>query len=114
MRSKKACRSEFQYEVGQLIRKRFPYDSIIEELYVPGSIQILYVDFFLPSRMLAFEIQGQQHFKYIPHFHKNKQGFQNSLVRDEVKKNWCQMNDITLYTIASIDEAREILNDRNN
>jgi hypothetical protein len=64
---------------------------------------------------LACEYNGAQHYKYIPHFHKNKEAFLNQKYRDEMKRNLCEKNNITLievpYTIKVSDIQRYIITD---
>ena len=107
-RTEAACKSKIQFAVGELIRERFPTDILLEEISLPGSGS-LYLDFLLPSRRLAFEIQGQQHDKFIPFFHKTPQGFKDSQKRDSAKAEWCAINNIELFYISSLEEAKKIL-----
>jgi hypothetical protein len=107
IKSQNGCRSKIQYEIGQLISERFPADPILEDVPVPG--EGFYLDFFLPKKMVAFEIQGAQHDKFIPFFHKTKRKFVEAQARDSRKLEFCRINDITLYTVRSPQEVIEIL-----
>lgn len=107
MKSEKAAKSKIQYNCGQLIKKRFPLDVILEEVTIPG--EKLYIDFFIPQKRIAFEIQGNQHQEFVPFFHGNEKGFEESKIRDQRKLKWCDINEITLYTVASTEEMRETL-----
>lgn len=108
LKDRELCRSNIQYECGQLLKQRFPLDTILEELHLPGSNN-LYLDFLIPNRRLAFEIHGQQHDKYIPFFHKNKHEYNASQDRDSNKAKWCKLNNFNLYIIRSIEELKELL-----
>ena len=46
--------------------------------------------------MMAIEVHGQQHYEYSPFFHKTKAGFYQSLKRDEIKTEWCKLNNFNL------------------
>lgn len=59
----------------------------------------LELDCYNPELKLAVEYQGQQHYKYIPYFHKNKDAFQNQKYRDELKRRMCDDNMITLIEV---------------
>jgi len=48
---------------------------------------------------LAIEVDGEQHSKYIPFFHKNYEHFLNQKYRDEIKNMLCQQNGIRLIRI---------------
>jgi len=106
MKGPGACKSKFQYECGQLIKQKFPTEIILEELPIPGHN--LTLDFFIPTRKIAFEAQGGQHHKYNAHFHKNEKGFDLSKNRDLNKKLWCEANDVSLYTVDSVEELKEL------
>lgn len=64
----------------------------------------LELDCYCPELRLAVEYNGAQHYKFIPHFHKNKEAFTNQKYRDEMKRVKCRENNIVLievpYTVA--------------
>ena len=45
------------------------------------------------------EYDGEQHFKYIPYWHKTEQGFKQQQLRDSIKTNFCKINNIPLIRI---------------
>lgn len=106
MRTEAGCKSKLQFECGQLLRKRFAFDAILEEVYIPDGF---YLDFFIPVRKLAFEIHGRQHDEYVSYFHGSKKEFEQSRIRDFNKATWCEMNGINLYIVRSVKEMKEIL-----
>lgn len=106
MRSKEGCKSNLQFECGQLLKQKFMFDVILEEAYLPDGF---YLDFFIPMRKMAFEIHGRQHDEYVAHFHGSKKNFTKSQDRDSRKALWCRMNQIDLHIVRSIDEMKRIL-----
>ena len=73
-------------------------------------------DFYLPEKNICIEIDGEQHFKYIPHFHKSLSGFKKQQERDRRKNSYCLANDIKLYRIPydrvyTIKTFREIISE---
>jgi len=107
LKKENVCRSKIQYKAGQQIKKRYPLDPIVEDITIPGTR--LSLDFYLPQREIAFEIQGKQHLEYVPFFHKDKSDLVSQKKRDETKKFFCEINDIILYTIFDLEELKEIL-----
>lgn len=83
----------------------FPYwrnQIILEQLRIPGSL--LRVDFLNCNKKLAVEINGPQHDKFNPHFHKNSRvNFASSIRRDIKKINWCEKNGITVLELVEDD-----------
>ncbi len=88
-----------------LLRKKYPNTQIYEE--VPIDIVIkskkLFLDFYVPSLSLAIEVNGGQHYKFNPHFHKSKRDFYKACVNDSNKLYWCELNEIELV-ILKFDE----------
>lgn len=60
----------------------------------------LELDIYNEELKLAIEFNGQQHYKYVPFFHKNYEHFLNQKYRDEIKKMLCKQNNIHLIEIS--------------
>lgn len=58
----------------------------------------LYFDFYLPDINTAIEFQGPQHFKAIDFFGGEK-AFKEQQTRDNIKRDWCKINNINLLEI---------------
>jgi len=71
---------------------------------VTGSKYNLELDCYNPELRLAVEYNGQQHYNYIPFFHKNKEAFYNHKYRDELKRIRCKEIGITLIEIPYTEE----------
>ncbi len=89
-------RSSYHKLARELLKAAFPLDQIKEEVFLPGCPGALYLDFFLPLRRLAVEVQGEQHYRYVPHFHGQQieRGFVQAQKRDRDKKEFCNINAI--------------------
>jgi hypothetical protein len=62
----------------------------------------------------AVEVQGEQHFKYVPHFHHSQIEFLRQKRKDNEKAEWCKLNNITFHTLRydqSDKEWEKIIND---
>lgn len=72
------------------------------------SGQNLEIDCFNSDLKLGIEYNGEQHYKFIPYFHKNKEAFQNLKYRDEMKQRLCKLNGVELiivpYTVKDIEK----------
>ena len=103
---REVSRSGIQNQVGKILKSRFNLYTILEEWTIPSSR--LSLDFFIPQRLIAIEVQGEQHKKYSKFFHGSREAFMQQLNRDKTKADWCEKNDIYLisgYTIEEIEEA---------
>lgn len=66
---------------------------------VTGNNFNLELDCYNADLKLAVEYNGVQHYKYIPYFHKNKEGFLNQKYRDDMKRRICKENGIVLIEV---------------
>lgn len=103
VKSEAACRSKLQYLTGQYLRAKYPFDVILEDFKCPDGFDL---DFFLPKRKLAYEVQGRQHTEFVPFFHKNEAGFKEHQTRDSNKKRFCEINEITLIYIYTEEDLK--------
>ena len=89
LKSETACRDIFE----ELFGEPFPKKRLKEMEY-------LELDGYNANFGIAFEYNGQQHDKYIPHFHRNGvEDFYDQQIRDEKKRKLCDENGIALVTI---------------
>jgi hypothetical protein len=104
-------KSKLHKKAKKVLREVFPYDSIYEEVSLPGSNKgsssILRADFFIPNQNLIVEIHGQQHYEFTVHFHKTKLDFYKSLARDKNKENWCKLNSIKFVALKYSESENE-------
>lgn len=103
--SKQRSKCSYYHKVArELLHDIFSGYSIYEEVKLPGTVNpakksVLYLDFYIPNAIMGIEVHGEQHFKYIPYFHKSKAGFAMAKKRDLDKKEWCRINEITLVEL---------------
>ena len=103
--------SSFHVEVRALLKELYPFEKILEEVAIPGSK--LFIDFFVAARKLAIEIHGNQHYEFVPFFHKDKTGFNKSRLRDNNKQLWCDINGVSLIVLVgkdTVDDCRSQIN----
>ena len=100
----KRHRSKNHLRARAVLRKLFPRDRILEEVSLPGSNtqsrkSLLYADFFIPSHKLIIEVHGQQHYEFVPFYHKTKGEYYRSRKRDRDKIDWCEMNSLRIVIL---------------
>lgn len=94
-------RSKFQYNCGQLLKAKWPFTIILEELYIPS--EKMYLDFFLPHLKIVVEVQGEQHNRHVP-FYQTKAQFASQQNKDANKEEWCIINGFTIIKVNSEEE----------
>ncbi len=87
--------SKLHLEAMAKVEQEFGNYDILHEFPVAGSK--MRFDMFLPQINVAVEAQGEQHDKYVKHFHRNRKKFAQARMRDEKKKSFCIRNQISLY-----------------
>jgi hypothetical protein len=106
---KAKSRSSLQGQTGEKVEELYPYDPVLEDFTIPGSRMSL--DFFLPQKKLAIEVDGRQHHEFIPHFHGDRAtstAFAKQKVRDSKKEQWCESNGIKLIRIVDKDDLEKL------
>lgn len=96
----------------EIIRAEFLTQPVLEEVSIPiERNKVLFLDFYLPINRLAVEVDGQQHIKFTPHFHKNYKNFVFAKTNDRLKSQFCEINNIRLIRLPANEQHnwREIL-----
>tara|TARA_R110000824_G_C15126446_1_gene668593 strand:- start:305 stop:727 length:423 start_codon:yes stop_codon:yes gene_type:complete len=103
-------RSKFHLSARKMLNDIYGIHWILEEVKLPGSRNkglksTLFLDFFVPHVKLAVEVHGKQHYEYCGFFHKSMAGFKESLKRDNLKQDWCELNEISLIVLKYSDDV---------
>lgn len=82
-------------KANQLLIKIYPTIPILQEVGIPiARNSTLYIDFYIPLLKKAVEVHGEQHYKFVAHYHNNAMGFIKHQKRDANKQEWCEINNI--------------------
>lgn len=76
-------------------------ENIRPEWLVSSKLTKLELDLYIKEINTAIEIQGAQHYVYIPHFHKTYADFKDQQRRDQEKRDLCRGNGVYLVEIAN-------------
>lgn len=76
-----------------------PFNRIFCERYVNYKGERLFFDFFIKELLCFVECQGQQHTKFVKHFHGKKENFLAQKFRDNLKIEYVQKNDMYLMRV---------------
>ncbi len=88
------CRRAIEHITGK------PFPKVRPNFMLNGvSGHNLELDCYNDELKVAVEYNGEQHYKYIPYFHPNKEAFYNLKYRDEMKQRLCEQNNIKLITV---------------
>ena len=98
-------------QVHCILKEMFPanpHRRIFTEHFVRYKGTKLFFDFLVKELDFFFECQGQQHLKFVKHFHGSMTGFRQQKFRDNLKIEYVQENDLYL---ARIYENEDITKD---
>jgi len=95
--------SKLCQQVIDTVREIFPQLKIVTEHFVLYSRQKLYLDIFVPQLDLIIEVHGNQHFRFVEHFHVDEAGFRESKRRDRLKEEWADLNGYTFLVLPEDD-----------
>ena len=88
-------KSSYHLQARSLLSTLHPTLQILEEVGIPVKKgQTLYMDFYLPLIKWCVEVHGEQHYRFVPHYHGNMMSFLKSQQKDKDKKEWCSINNI--------------------
>jgi len=93
--SERICRALIEHVTGEGFPKERPSWLKLK------SGRGMELDGYSQKLGLAFEYQGRQHFKFIPHFHGTKASFAKRRRMDALKRQLCKANNVLLMEIPS-------------
>ena len=97
-------KSKLHLRARSLLKEIHPTLQILEEIPIHvRKKELLYLDFYIPLVKTCIEVHGEQHYKFIGHYHGNRFNFIKAKQRDMSKKEWCELNNIRLVEL-SYDE----------
>jgi|TARA_Y100000591_G_C21627174_1_gene590891 hypothetical protein len=97
-----SSRSKRQKAVKDFLKDYWYNHVTFEEFPVVGTR--LSLDFYNANKRVAVEVQGSQHTKYNKFFHGgHKNNYLEQLKRDQIKAEFCEVNDIILVEIYDSD-----------
>lgn len=91
--------SDFEDETLKLLKEVFPNYRIVAQHSVYYMGNQLFFDFFIPALNVLIECQGEQHYKFVPHFHGMQSEYKDSEKRDQLKREWAKQEKIPLLEI---------------
>jgi hypothetical protein len=66
-------------------------------------------DFYLPKYNACIEYNGPQHYEYVKHFHRSLDGFQQQLLKDELKREFCCRRNKPFLEVRYDDDMELVL-----
>lgn len=88
--------SDDQRNIFTILRGLYPGYTVLYEAHVPSTNQRF--DMLVLELGIAIEYNGEQHYKFIEHFHVNQEGYISSIKADNKKALFAKENGIKLVT----------------
>jgi len=89
-------------QVQSILEELFPakpFPRVFAEHYVNFKGTRLFFDFYVKGYNLFVEVQGQQHTRFVKHFHGDKKNYQKQRDRDNLKIIWTEQEGLHLVRI---------------
>lgn len=67
-----------------------------------------FIDFYLPEKNMAIEVDGSQHRRFNDRFHRDLSDFYQQRKRDTKKEQWCRDHNISLIRIPALFECSDL------
>jgi hypothetical protein len=101
--------SKLQIAVGDMLDRTFPQYRIREnyrpDWLMSSNITKLELDFYIEELKIGIEVQGAQHYQFVPHFHGTLENYEKRKQYDKEKKDLCDGAGIKLVEIFSLMDA---------
>ncbi len=98
-------KSKQHKKVCEVLRQTFLRINVCEEYAIRWNGKTFLLDIYVPQFKIAFEVQGEQHDKYIPFIHKSLDRFARLKRHDVEKAQACIANNIRLIYIYPHDNV---------
>jgi hypothetical protein len=86
-----------------------PHKRIFEEHYVNYKNTKLFFDFYIKELQCFIECQGEQHIKFVKHFHGTAKNFRRHKKRDNLKIEYVEKNNMCLVRLYYSEEITKEL-----
>lgn len=104
LKDKRKKMSRGQTALTSIMQKLLPGEKIINEFHIGEKLKL---DVYCPKYAIAAEYHGRQHFYYTSRFYDSKYDFDQAVLRDSKKSNWCKENGIALVVFRYNDNLTE-------
>jgi len=88
--------SYFEDKMFKCLKRCFPYFKIESQFYVNINKNKYFYDFFIKELNVLVECHGEQHVKFVKHYHGDIVGFNRQKIRDKIKEVYATDNNYIL------------------
>lgn len=107
----KSCRNRSDicdyilYRIELILGCKCEYEKSFDECYNPKTNKKLKFDGYFKEFNLLVEYDGIQHYEMNNYFHKTEEQFKSSLIKDKIRNEFCENNNINLLRIRYDDKV---------
>lgn len=105
-------RSKLQQSVNDILQRRVGHLRIHEnhrpEWLLTGECERTEIDFYVEELQLAIEVQGGQHYVWVPFFYPTQESFEAQKRRDAHKRIVCESRGLRFIEIASPEQLEDL------
>lgn len=104
--------SKIADKIYEILIEMFPTmlgPRVVKEVYINYKGQKLFFDFYIRELGVYIEVQGQQHSRFVKHFHGDKESFLKQKYRDNLKIQYVEENNKCLVRFSYKEKITEDL-----
>lgn len=80
----------------ECLKESFPHFRIVKQFYINVENNKYFFDFYIVELSTLIECHGEQHLKFVKHYHGDMIGFNRQKNRDITKEIFAEENNYTL------------------
>jgi len=88
--------SDFEDKMFKCLKECFPFFKIEEQFYINVDNNKYFYDFLIKELNVLIECHGEQHVKFVKHYHGDMIGFNRQKIRDRSKEDFAFKNNYIL------------------
>jgi len=100
--------SNFEDKMFECLKESFPYFKVEKQFYVKVVYDKYFFDFFIKELNVLIECHGEQHVRFIKHYHDDMLGFYKQKIRDRAKEAYAFDNNYILV-VFFYDEIKKLI-----
>ena len=91
--------SHMIHEISEVLGTHYYREYIFDWLINDKTGSLMYVDAYFPDYNLVIEVDGAQHYRFVPFIHVAETAFEEQKYRDQLKEQLCKKHGIDIIRI---------------
>ena len=98
--------SNFEDKMFKCLKESFPYFRIEKQFYVNVENNKYFFDFYIKELSILIECHGEQHLRFVKHYHGDMTNYYKQVIRDRAKEAYAHVNNYILVKFFYDEEKK--------